>query len=69
MSSSHSVNALREEPGADRPRWVAYDGRPVGTAPSDAEASGSSTKNVEPIPPLDSTQMLPPMSRTSSRQM
>lgn len=35
----------------------------------EAGASGSSTKNVEPIPSPDSTQIFPPIRRTSSRQM
>jgi REP element-mobilizing transposase RayT len=43
--------------------------RPPEAVPVAAEASGSSTKKVEPTPSVDSTQMAPPIRRTSSRQM
>jgi hypothetical protein len=52
----------------ERRRRDAYQ-RPPEDVPVVAEASGSSTKKVEPIPSLDSIQILPPMRRTSSRQM
>jgi hypothetical protein len=45
------------------------DQRPPEGVPVEANTTGSSTKKVEPIPSLDSIQILPPIRWTNSRQM
>lgn len=65
----------RAAPGSPMPSTARSNPPPEGADLAEpdpqveAGASGSSTKNVEPIPSPDSTQIFPPIRRTISRQM
>jgi|SRR5262245_21011012 len=68
LTEHHTRVRRQRRRRAGRPAGLMRDQSPE-DVPVVAEARGSSTKKVEPIPSLDSTQIRPPMRRTSSRQM